>query len=306
MWLACQYEYVAFDRQEGLRPPRSPVSRAVAHAQLLSFERKGIQQLMNTVVPSHVPVLIAEHMRAEAGRGQRHRAGPFAVGLDGHSDDPMRNFAVPDSGACPTADQVDALIAFFRQHHRIPRLEYVEASAPGVEQALVAAGFAVERRTPVMISTPDSDLTPREPAGITVREAAGDTDLAEAVAVQHHAYQVPQPPGPRDIARLAGVVRRGGVVSVAVDDISGAVAGTGLVDVTDPDDSVGELAAVGVLAGFRRRGIASALSAHLASTAHARGIGLVFLEAEPEEERIYRRAGFADATTKIWISRPGG
>jgi ribosomal protein S18 acetylase RimI-like enzyme len=302
MWLACQYEYVAFDPPKGLRPPRSPVSRAVAHAQPLSFERKGTQQLMNAVVPSHVPVLIAEHMRAAAGRGPRHEVGPFAVGLDGHSDDPMRNFAVPESGACPAADEVDALIAFFRQHHRIPRLEYVEASAPDVEPALAAAGFAVECRTPVMISTPDSDLTPLEPAGITVREAAGDTDLAAAVAVQHHAYQVPHPPGPQDIARLAGLVRRGGVVSVAADDVSGAVVGTGLVDVTGSADGVGELAAVGVLAGFRRRGIASALSAHLARTAHTRGIGLVFLEAEPAEERIYRRTGFADVTTKIWIS----
>jgi hypothetical protein len=26
------------------------------------------------------------------------------------------------------------------------------------------------------------------------------------------------------------------------------------------------------------------------------------LEAEPEEERIYRRTGFADATTKLWAS----
>jgi predicted acetyltransferase len=57
-----------------------------------------------------------------------------------------------------------------------------------------------------------------------------------------------------------------------------------------------------VLARFRRCGIASALGAHLARTAHHRGIGLVFLEAESEEERIYRRTGFIDVTTKIWIS----
>jgi hypothetical protein len=71
-------------------------------------------------MPSHVPALIAEHIRAT--RGPEHRVGPFAVGLDGHSDDPMRNFAVPDSGACPTAAEVDALVVFFRQHHKIPRL----------------------------------------------------------------------------------------------------------------------------------------------------------------------------------------
>ena len=46
----------------------------------------------------------------------------------------------------------------------------------------------------------------------------------------------------------------------------------------------------------------AAVSAYLARTAHSRGISLVFLEAEPEEEQIYRRTGFADATTKIWAS----
>jgi predicted acetyltransferase len=80
------------------------------------------------------------------------------------------------------------------------------------------------------------------------------------------------------------------------------VTGTGLIDVTSDHAAVGELAAVGVLTAFRRRGIASALSAHLARTAHAQDISLVFLEAEPEEERIYRRTGFTDATTKLWAS----
>jgi ribosomal protein S18 acetylase RimI-like enzyme len=247
--------------------------------------------------------LIADHMRAAASRRPGDRIGPFSVGIDSHSDDPMRNFAVPDSGACPTDAEVTTLVAFFRERQRIPRLEYVEDSAPDVERVLLAAGFTVERRTPVMISTADTVLTPREPEGITVREAAGDADLAAAVAVQHHAYQVPVPPGPQDIARLARVAERGGVVSVAVDDATGNVVGTGLVDVTGPADAAGELAAVGVRAEFRRRGIASALSAQLARAARGRGIGVVFLEAEPEEESIYRRTGFTDVTTKIWIRR---
>jgi GNAT superfamily N-acetyltransferase len=116
----------------------------------------------------HIPALIAGHMRAAAGRRSGGRTGPFLIGLDAHSDEPMRNYAVPDRGARPGAGDADALIAFFRP--------------------------------------------------------------------------------------------------------------------------------------FRRRGIASALSAHLARTDHSQGISLVFLEAEPEEEQIYHRTGFTDATTKIWAS----
>ncbi len=257
---------------------------------------------MSMTLLSHAPELIAAHMRAAAGRRHGEQAGPFCIGFDPHSNDPFRNYAVPADGARPTPDDVQALITSFRQHQRLPRLEYVEASAPEVEAALTAAGFTVELRTPVMVSGPGIVLTPRQPAGITVRTAAGDADLHTAAAVQHEAYGVPQPPGPRDVGRLAGVLQRGGVISVAVDDASGQIAGTGLVDVTSPGTGTGELAAVAVRAAFRRRGIASALSAHLARTAHSQAIPLVFLEAEPGEERIYRRTGFVGVTTKIWMS----
>jgi GNAT superfamily N-acetyltransferase len=259
---------------------------------------------MDTTALSHVPELIAAYMRAAMGQRPGRRTGPFTAGLDPHSDDPMRNYAVPDQGARPTAADVDALIAMFRSGQRIPRLEYIEESAPASWPALAAAGFTVERRTPVMIATPDHHLTPRSPAGITIRQAASHADLAVAATVQHHAYQMPDPPGPHDIARLSRLVQRGGLVAIAVDDVSGAVTGSGLVDVASPPAAadVGELAAVGVLTAYRRRGIASAISAHLARTAHARGIGLVFLEAEPGEEQIYRHTGFTDATTKLWIS----
>ena len=250
----------------------------------------------------HVPALIADYMRAAAGRRPGGRSGPFTIGLDTRSDDPMRNYAVPDSGACPGAADIDALITFFRHRRRIPRLEYIEEDAPGAWPALAATGFTIERRTPVMIATPATDLTPRVPAGITIRQATSDTDLTAAAAVQHHAYQVPYPPGTHDIARLTRMTQRGGLVAIAIDDLSGTVTGTGLVDVTGDHPGVGELASVGVLTAFRRRGIASALSAHLATTAHSAGIGLVFLEAEPAEEQIYRRTGFTDATTKLWTS----
>ena len=81
---------------------------------------------MDTPVLPHIPALIAAYMRAAAGS----RTGPFTAGLDPHSDDPMRNYAVPDHGACPGAGDIDALITFFRHSHRVPRLEYIEEDAP--------------------------------------------------------------------------------------------------------------------------------------------------------------------------------
>lgn len=277
---------------------------------------------MDTSVPSLVPVLIAAYMRASAARKPGGRTGPFTLGLDAQTDEPMRNYAVPDSGASPAAGDVATLIEAFRARQRVPRLEYIEDDAPRAWSALAAAGFTLERRTPVMIAVADTPLSPRSPAGIAIRLAVSDADVTAALAVQHHAYEVPYPPGQPDIERVTRLTGRGGLLAVADDEATGEVVGTGLVDVSidgpagNPavSDSaaagpeavartvVGEIAAVGVLAGFRRRGIASALSVYLARTALARGIGLVFLEAEPAEEQIYRRAGFTDATTKIWAS----
>jgi GNAT superfamily N-acetyltransferase len=85
------------------------------------------------------------------------------------------------------------------------------------------------------------------------------------------------------------------------------------VDRTGTLDSVGELAAVGVLAHFRRRGVASAVSVYLARAAAAQpvrlareadeqAVRLVWLEAAPEEEQIYARAGFIVVKQKLWIS----
>jgi hypothetical protein len=73
----------------------------------------------------------------------------------------MRNYAVPDQGASPDIGDVDSLIAFFRRHDRIPRLEYVEDRAPRVWPALATAGFGLKRRIPVMTATPDTPLPRR-------------------------------------------------------------------------------------------------------------------------------------------------
>ncbi len=262
---------------------------------VIPAERKGSRTDMSTTLLSHAPELIAAHMRAAAGCRQGDQAGPFCIGFDAYSNDPFRNYAVPADGARPTPDDVRALITSFRQHQRLPRLEYVEASAPEVEAALTAAGFTVELRTPVMVSGPGIVLTPRQPAGITVRTAAGDADLHTAAAVQHEAYGVPQPPGPRDVGRLAGVLQRGGVISVAVDDASGQIAGTGLVDVTGPGTGTGELAAVAVRAAFRRRGIASELLRRAEASARASGAGLIWLHVESTNAaaiRLYGVHGF--------------
>jgi|SRR5208282_4196771 len=91
---------------------------------------------MDTPVLPQIPALIAAYMRAAASSPPGVRTGPFTVGLDAHSDDPMRNYAVPDHGARPSAGDIDALITSFRRSHRVPRLEYIKEDAPRAWPAL--------------------------------------------------------------------------------------------------------------------------------------------------------------------------
>ena len=142
---------------------------------------------------------------------QNPRAGrSLLVAFDIHSANIWRNYAVPDDDARPSRPDVAGLVALFEQRDRTPRLEYVSTAAPDVESALTAAGFTVEGRPPVMVSTPDVALTPRSPAGITLGFATDDHQLLEAATVQHVAYGQPDPPGPHDVARLRATVARGG------------------------------------------------------------------------------------------------
>ena len=61
---------------------------------------------------------------------------------------------------------------------------------------------------------------------------------------------MPRPPDPHDIARLTRLTQRGGLVAIAVDESSGTVTGTGLIDVVGDRPAAGELAAAGVLAAL--------------------------------------------------------
>ena len=231
------------------------------------------------------------------------RIGPFTVLRDASSANVWRNYAIPDAGAQPSAADVAALIAYFHEHGRVPRLEYVPAAAPAVEQVLIAAGFQVEGRPPLMACRPGELVATALADGVTIMSATSHDDLYDTAHVQNLAYASSEPTSADDVARLANLVSQGGVVVLARDAGTGAAVGGGLV--TAPVDGVSELAAVGVIESHRRRGIASAVTAALTTAAHERGAQTVWLEPAGEREQaIYERAGFRADGAKLWISMP--
>lgn len=230
-----------------------------------------------------------------------HRIGPFLAAFDDHDAGLFRNYAIPDDDAQPTPGQVVDLIAAFTEFGRTPRLEYIPGLCPAVEPALIDAGFVPERRLPVMTFAPSDPVAMPVIAEIEVRLATTDEQLSQVAEAQNDAYGQAVTTD-HDVARLRRTIQGGGLVAVAVDMTTGFGVGGGLC--APPHDGVSELAAIGVRAAYRRRGIATALTVLLTQTCPGVGITTPFLTPAGEaEQRMYHAAGYRPVIEMLHISR---
>ena len=185
------------------------------------------------------------------------------------------------------------LEAAFIRRRRKPRLEYIAAAAPEVEAALLARGFAVEQRYPILTCLADEV---RDLLGIEVTEARAEADIVAAAEALSEAYGN-DAPYPDPLRRL---IEQGGVLAIVRDGET--LAGAGMA--TPRHEGVTEIAGIGVREKFRRRGIAGALTAFLARAAFARGATLAWLTPGSDgAERVYERAGFRRASEQLHISK---
>ncbi len=247
---------------------------------------------------------IQGYLRALAARRPAvERVGSFLITFDPHSDLLYRNYAIPDDAAAPSPDEVRALIDTFVRRGRTSRLEYVPTAAPSVEAALLAAGFVAEGHYPLMVASSHTARDLPQPAGIELLLASTADELLGVATVQTIAYDTPTPPTEHDVARLRATIADGGLVGLARDAVTGEAVGAGLC--SPPIDGVSEIAAIGVIPAYRRRGVAGALTALLLREGFAVGITAPFLmPAEEAGERIYVRVGFSRVSEILMISLP--
>ena len=215
------------------------------------------------------------------------RVGPFTVTIDPDATGPFRNFAILDDAANPTAGDVDALIAFFSGHDRLPRLEFT-APAPAVERVLDAAGFVTHNRLPLLVLPDAGALAERPtPDGVVVDAPAEDDRLRALAAMQNAAYGEAGV-SDADVARLRATIGAGGVAVAAWQDgtvVAGGVLGT-------PRDGLAEIYAVATADGHRRRGLASAVAVALTRAALDRGVTPYLQTEGSDEQRLYERIGY--------------
>jgi ribosomal protein S18 acetylase RimI-like enzyme len=230
------------------------------------------------------------------------RTGPFLSTFDREDDNPFLNYAIPDAGATPTRREVRALAAAYRERSRRPRLEFLASLAPDVEPVLLAEGFEVEGRLPLMIRAETSGDALEAIDGIELVSPSSEHDYRAAASVQWEAYEGGGDLPERVPAGLRRTAETGGLVVLARDARTHEPAGAGLC--TRAHEGYTELASVGVRPMFRRRGIAAAMADWLAREALRQRVTCVFLMARGEAEtRIYVRAGFATKSDVLHISR---
>jgi GNAT superfamily N-acetyltransferase len=246
---------------------------------------------------------VQHHARTLALRVPSHvRVGPFVCRFNPSWSSPYANYAIPDDHAEPTVADIRALISAFSEQDRQPRLEYLPSCAPAVESALLAAGFTVEYRAPVMACPPESLALPPQVPGLEFTEPRTDFELDDLATVQHRAFGEDGDPEPGVGTRARRIYENGGIVVLA--RFRGAPAGGGTCSA--PVDGLTELAGLAVAERFRRRGIGAAVSAHLTALAHQRGYRVVWLEpADDSVERIYAGIGYRPVGEKLNISLPG-
>jgi GNAT superfamily N-acetyltransferase len=253
------------------------------------------------------PVLdiLLEHLTARlTDLGTTERVGPFLVAVDPSSARPFCNYAVPTPGARPTAAEVGSLLDRFSAHGRDARVEFFPALAPEVEDPLLAAGFEVERRSPVLALDAVALRRAEPPAGVSVRpvDGADDTDVAGAVLAAHLSFDEPGAPEESDLSRLRRSLRRGGGASLARAEPSGDPLGAA--QHTPVVAGATEVVGVGVLPAHRRRGIATALSASVSVQALDAGARLVWLLPEgPGAELLYRAVGYRVVGEALHLGR---
>jgi ribosomal protein S18 acetylase RimI-like enzyme len=248
-------------------------------------------------------LLVHAYSRSLAGRSNNHMGGPFAVLFSERNPSPHANYAIPLDFAEPSPDEVAALIAAFRARERQPRLEFAPSAAPKLEEALLAAGFTVELRPPMMTRRPTPVVPTLELEGFDIAPAETDQDLLDHATVQNAAFGGLSPAGQADIVGFRRSLRRGGYVLVAHCRETGAAAGAGAF--MPPQNGVTEVTGIAVAERFRRRGLAEAMTGVLAEQAFRAGCSMAFLSAAGEaQSAIYARAGFVRRSPMAYMSVP--
>ncbi len=215
------------------------------------------------------------------------------------------NYAIPNTGAAAHASSsIAALGGEFESRGRTPRLEFVEEYAPRLPAALRAAGFREEYRGPAMARARGDGASASDLPGFTIQTVgagASDETLRAMVTAQVRGFGAGDEwrPSGSDVAELRAFLASGqGFVGTLGGDV------VCVAQLAAPHDGMTELVGVATLPAYRRRGMASAVSAVATAHAFESGMDAVCLSAGDEASAcMYQRVGYRTVATMLAYSR---
>ncbi len=213
--------------------------------------------------------------------------------------DPLRffNYAKPlEPVSAETAGLTEALAALrtaFRVRERTPRFEFIEEFAPDLGPALVAAGFSLEARYPLLVCTPETLRQGPPIPGLAITTLTPDSpaeDLLACLTVQQQGFGeiAGDPPSQADVDDLRATLAEEGAFLARMAGVPAAA-----MMYTAPLDGLTELAGGTTIEAYRRRGIGAAMAAAATADAFERGVEVALLTAASEyASHVFQRAGF--------------
>ena len=223
---------------------------------------------------------------------------PFTCYFNPENPSPWNNYAIPDvpitaAQGDALQDQLAELCARYQQQERQPRFEYIAEYAPGLAARLTAFGFVEEMQTLLMLCTPASQVALPKIPGLQLAVISGDDGLGliqELLTVQRRAFGE-STAFPVTQEEATAFRRRFATTQLYVAQLDGQVVSAA--SLLPPYDGLTEIAGIGTLADYRRRGIGAALTAYAVQEAFNQGLEGVFLTAaDAAAGRVYTRVGF--------------
>lgn len=229
---------------------------------------------------------------------------PFTLFFHPTDSLPYLNYAIPDE---PCSDGLEASLSVLRDEFAVrgrhPRLEFIQEFAPQLASALVAAGFAEEARQQFMVCTAETYRPAAAVSGLAIAELTSGSavsEVQEVLTTQRLGFDARSTEGPSE-GQAEQFLRTIGQGRAFVAWLEGQPVGAGMF--TSPLDGVTEIVGMATLEPYRRKGIATALTAHAVQRALEQGIQVVCLTAADEQAgRVYERVGFVRYATMLAYS----
>lgn len=201
-----------------------------------------------------------------------------------------------DPAAVPWA--LETVRTAFAAEGRWLNAELIEEANPGLADALAENGMTIVSRPPLLTVEPAGLLTPDLPVEVTVDVVTTPAEQSEVDAVAVAAYEAEELASPFQPDPV-----NGGSLLVRWDGAPAATAAW-----TAVADGVTEVAGVGTIHKYRRRGLAAIATAYATKAAIERG-GATLAWLTPGDDgadRVYRSIGYTPTATAVHLGDPGG